>query len=61
MPPKDIKVSTSIITFGSDNVHYLLCNMTDGSMYRCKIDGTEWEKITPSLDELTEKFKAEIK
>lgn len=34
----------------------LVCTMVDGSEWRCNLDGTNWEKVTPSFEELTNKF-----
>lgn len=49
-------VASCVQTNGSRE--YLLCEMRDGSQWTCDLDGTNWEKVKLSDEELTEKFNA---
>lgn len=55
MTPKII--SAEILTSQYGGKQTLRCNMGDGSIWECNLDGSGFAKITPSFDELSEKLK----
>lgn len=41
--------------------NYLVCTFEDGSLWKCSLEGKNWELYVPSLEELTKLFYEKTK
>ncbi len=51
-----IKVISQTVKADAENNIRIVCSMSDGSMYECDRDGTNWYQLSLSDEELTKKF-----
>lgn len=50
-------ISTKLVESKYGGKEYLLCTAEDGSLWTCEKDGSVFSRKSPSLKELSEKFK----
>ncbi len=53
----EVEISTLVHTTNGVKIE---CRMSDGSLWNCDFDGTNWRKSLLSIDELTKRFHEEI-
>lgn len=52
----DIKVVASVSVSDGNGGVAIICDISDGSIWKCDATGTKWEMIRPSYDILTSLF-----
>lgn len=56
MNPNMLKVTASnYVSDGNGDVS-IICDISDGSVWKCNEDGSKWEMVRPSHDILTDLF-----